>query len=264
MAKIIGWLCVIGVICTAGFMLWQQHEAEEKLQRDVVDLRQRHTGLERQEAENRRLAAALPDPTQLERLRADHAAIPRLRGEIDALRANLQRATSVASGLGRFDEGSRVPAAEWKNAGTATARATLETVLWAAAGGDVDTFAKSVMLPDASARKQALALLESLPSELRESYGTPERLVAFLAIKDVPLGTAEIVGWTERKAATPTMTVDMQLSGPDGQPRDVVLRFSQEGTDWKLVVPSMAFAKYRVLLAQKAAATSAPASTTNK
>jgi hypothetical protein len=153
-----------------------------------------------------------------------------------------------ASHAARFETGSKVPCGEWRNAGTATSNATLETVLWAAAGGDVDRFAQCLSVPEGRVRERALALLESLPADVRGQYGTPERLVAFFAIKDVPLGTAQVAWWEKPPATPASAQVQVQLSIPDGPTKNLNLRFSQQGEEWKLVVPEAALTKYVSLL----------------
>jgi hypothetical protein len=251
-----GWLGVIGITCLGGLALGWQHRTQAQLHRQIGDLRQQHAELAHQREENQRLAATLPAAADLERLRADHAAIPRLRAEIEALRARAQTAVEGVKLSARFDAGSKVPFGEWRNAGTATSPATLETVLWAAAGGDVDQFAKCLSLPEGQARQRALTLLESLPAAVRGQYGTPERLVAFFAIKDVPLGTAQVVGWDRLQAMPASVQVQVQLSAPDGAMKDLILRFSQQGEDWKLVVPETAITRYAAMLKKPTAAKS--------
>ena len=200
------------------------------------------------------MVATLPAAEELECLRADHAAIPLLRSEIEALRARAQTAVEEAKLSERFEAGSKVPYGVWRNAGTATSKATLETVFWAAAGGDTDQFARCLLLPEGRIRERAVALLENLPAAIRGQYGTPERLVAFFAIKDVPLGTAQVVGWDESPAAPSSAQVQVQLSSADGQLKDLILRLSRQGAEWKLVVPEGAITRYSAMLKGKLAA----------
>jgi hypothetical protein len=212
----IGWLVVIGIIGLGGFALRWQYQTREQLHQQIGELRQQHATLTRQREENRRLAATLPAAAELDRLRADHAAIPRLRAEIEGTRARVQTAAETARHSERFEAGSKVLAGDWKNAGTATSKATFETALWAAAGGDIEQFAKCLLLPEGRIRQRALTLLESLPAAIRGQYGTPERLVAFLAIKDVPLGAARVVAWDETQVPPSSAQLQVQLSTPEG------------------------------------------------
>lgn len=243
----------MAVLGAGGLVLWRQHDVDMKLRRDAAELRRGTNELERQRAENRRLASDLPDPMEMARLRAAHASVPHLRAEIATMRAQVELAARLARLAERFGDGDKVAAPDWTNAGTATPRATLETVLWAAAGGDIDTFAKCLLLPEGRGRQRAISLLETLPANVREQYGTPERLVAFLAIKDVPIGTAQVVGWDDIRANTSSAQaqVQVQLSSPNDQPKDVVLRFSQDGANWRLLVPDGAIAKYTAFLDQQ-------------
>lgn len=250
----LGWFGVFGVAALGGLALGWQHRTQAQLQRQCDDLRGPQAGVARQQQENQRLAATLPAAADLARLRADHAAIARLRAEIEALRARTQAAAEEARSADRFEAGSKVPFGEWRNAGTATSKATLETVLWAAAGGDVEQFARCLSLPEGRARERAQTLLASLPSSVRDQYGTPERLVAFFAIKDVPLGTAQVVGWDKPTSTPASVQVQVQLSTPDGPMKEVMLRFASQGDDWKLVVPETAVAKYAAMLKKPTAA----------
>ena len=246
-----GWLVILGVIGAGGLALWWQRESQVRLRRDLGALREENHELTRLREENRQLAATEPTATELNNLRADHAAIPSLRAEIDAMRERMRRAAekSAAPSPERFTAGSKVSAADWKNAGMATPRAALETMLWAAAGGDIDTFASCLFLGEGRLRQPAVALLESLPADKRAQYGTPERLVAFLAIRDVPLGAAQVVEWNEVGGATPhDAFVQLQLSAPDGTTKDSNLWFTSQGAGWKLLVPDRVIANYATML----------------
>lgn len=258
----LAWAAVVLVISAGGFVLWRQHGSRMRLQAELVELARQDSERVRLREQNRRLAGIQPTAAELEKLRADHAALLQLRTEITALRAQEKMAKEELAQRApeRFVAGDKVPAGEWADAGAATSRATLETILWAAAGGDVDTFAKCLLLPERT-RKLAMQLLESLPATLREQNATPERLIAFLACKDVPLGAAKVVAWDQVKTPTSTEQVRLQLSAPDGTPRDLILRFAEQGDGWKLVVPEVAMAKYFALLKGASTATVVTGST---
>ncbi len=247
MQKTFGWIGIVGILCSGAFLLLRQHERRLELNREIVALRQQNDHVAQLQQAHQQLTAAEPPAAELERLRADHAAISRLRAEIDGLNARIT-AAQQESATERFEVGSKVPAADWKNAGNATSRATLETILWAAAGGDITTFAQHLLVPEGPARQQAITLLESLPAALRAQYGTPERLVAFLAVKDVPFGAAEVIAWDAIQAPPSTVQVQVQLSAGDGVTKDLLLRFSPQGAGWKLVVPGTAIGRYSRML----------------
>ncbi|MBI5771985.1 MAG: hypothetical protein HZA93_29700 [Verrucomicrobia bacterium] len=246
----LGWLVIFVMVGAGGFALWWQHESQMRMQRELGELRRQGSERARLREANRRLAEAQPTPNELENLRADHAALSLLRVEIAALQARARMADEqwAVRSSARFAAGGKVPAGDWKNAGATTPSAALETILWAAAGGDVEAFAKHLLLPDERSRQRATALLESLPPEMRAHYGTPERLIAFLASKDVPLGAAQVLARNSGKAPTSSEQVRLQLTAPDGKTKDLILRLTQQGDGWKLVVPEWAIAKYFVVL----------------
>jgi hypothetical protein len=245
-----GWLVIIGVIGAGALALWWQRETQVRLRRDLGKLREENHELARLRDGNRRLAAAQPSAAELDNLRADHTAIPQLRAEIDAMQERMRIAAekSAVRSPERFAAGSKVLAGEWKNVGAATPKTALETVLWAAAGGDVDTFASCLLLAEGRGRQQATALLESLPAEKRAQYATPERLIAFLAIRDVPIGAAQVMEWNEPKGPASPALVQLQLSAPDGITKELNLWFSSRAAGWKLVVPDSAIARYAAML----------------
>lgn len=133
-----------------------------------------------------------------------------------------------------------VSAKSWKNAGRATPAAAFETALWASAGGDVETLA-GLLLFDAEARTKAEALFTRLPSALRQELGNPERLIALLVAKDVPLGSAQIMAEipTEHGSQMRTLLMDEQ-----GKLKPAQLSLRLEGTGWRFVVPPRAVEKY--------------------
>jgi hypothetical protein len=130
-----------------------------------------------------------------------------------------------------------VPVSAWRNAGRATPEAALETALWAAATGEVDALAQLLLLePDA--RQRAQALLDRLPESARAQYATPERLIALLTAKQIPLGAMQLV------AAMPqgddTRLLRVRLHSPEGWARTTSVAARGAPGDWRLVVPGPA------------------------
>ncbi len=61
--------------------------------------------------------------------------------------------------------GTWTPAAAWKNQGQATPEAAVETMLWAAAGGDLSALKNTLALaPDARVERQQIYLQAYLPA----------------------------------------------------------------------------------------------------
>lgn len=227
-----------------------QRQATADLRRQAAALQKRSADLAALRAKNDRLLAGRPATTELESLRADHAAVGRLQNEIAAMR---RRADSLAPTEALPPTNSSGPATlfdraleprEWTNAGRHTPAAALETALWAAAGGDLEQLASTLWLaPDT--RTKAEALLATLPADARSHYPTPERLIALLAARDVPLGPARIT--TEVPTADGSILV-AGLRDPAGKEKAVALSFRTDGDRWQIVVPPTAVDRYQAML----------------
>ena len=88
--------------------------------------------------------------------------------------------------------GEWLPISAWRNRGQATAAATVETALWAAAGGDIETL-KDVLQLDEPVRAKADAVVAHLPEMSRAMYPSAEHLIAAFTTKSIPLGDAQLV-----------------------------------------------------------------------
>ena len=77
-------LLALAAAAALGFALQRTESAA--LQREIHLLREDSRALVRLKAENERLKAAQTPLTEIERLRADHAAVQRLRDEIEAMK----------------------------------------------------------------------------------------------------------------------------------------------------------------------------------
>jgi hypothetical protein len=236
---------VVAGVGFAGVLGWQR--------RDLVSLRHR---LERCQVEISRAAKQERQPARahLDNRAAatpgdGDPAVAAARSELDALRRRMEaerNRKSVGPSTARFAVGQTIAAAEWRNTGWATPEAALETSLWAAAGGDIDTFAGSLTFIDDSSRHAAQALLDALPAGERERYRTPERLIAAMTIPDVPVGSAEVREWTDHHpfGDVDQVAVTVLLSSVDGKLKDTMLNFFQRPDGWKLVLDRRVVAKY--------------------
>jgi hypothetical protein len=251
-----GWIAVVAIVAVAAaFLAWQQSRVLAL--RNELALRQgglQHGAEVRKE--NARLHAMWSPAVASDSGR--EAELDRARAELESLRREVAAApksvTPAETGAERFAKGSKIPAGEWKNVGNATPQATLETVLWAAAGGDIDTFAANLMLMNGNTRRAAQALLDSLPADARDRYRTPELLLAALTVPDVPIGGIEIREWGEVDPENSFTSVTALFSGPDGKMKQKNLIFLRVDDRWKLVVTEGVIAKYAKQI--KAASTS--------
>ena len=81
---------LLALAVVAGAAFWLQRQEAADLREELARLREENRELARLRGENLRLEAALPSSVKLEDLRADRAAVVRLRGEIEKTTDNLQ------------------------------------------------------------------------------------------------------------------------------------------------------------------------------
>ena len=89
---------LLALALVAGASLWLQRQAADALRSEIALLRDENRELAKLRAENERLVAAKLPAAELERLRADHAAVVRMQGEIEALRRSVQEKERAISG----------------------------------------------------------------------------------------------------------------------------------------------------------------------
>ncbi len=231
------------------------------LRAQLAELRsQRGTWL-RVQAEHQKLLRLQISENARDRLRSDHAAIARLRGEIEMLRRQAEESHPAASPVppedgpaisGRTILNETLPVRLWTNAGSASPTASLETVLWAAAAGDIAMMVRHFLFePEASV--QAAILFQKLPAADQARYGSPDRLIASLSAKNVPLGLARIIDLKTKQDGSVLLATE--LSEPTGKTHLSLFRLRQEGAAWKLVVRPEVIEKYAAFLAKPAAET---------
>jgi hypothetical protein len=240
-----------------GAVLTWQHQVVVELRDTSEALREENRERMLLRAENQRLAGAQVSAAELETLRANCAAVSRLREEIEKLRQRAEemaRAPVVKPSLSSPSQPEpsategMLPVSLWKNVGRATPVAALETALWAGAGGDLDALAETLSF-DADARAKAEALFAGLPEAARMQYGSPERLIAMLTAKDIPLGSVQIHRIGESQADKPEDSkLIAQLSDTEGHNKVVLFSLHPEGDSWRIVVPEKVVEKYGNML----------------
>ena len=104
---------------------------------------------------------------------------------------------------------------EWRNEGQSTVRGTVASLLWAAAGGDVAAMTRLIAYDEAG-RARAQAFFDTLPPAVRQTFPTPEALVAGLTIPAVPTSAVQLSWFNQRDADH--ATVGLLLSAPDQTP----------------------------------------------
>lgn len=179
----------------------------------------------------------------------DEAVLAALRSEFEALRQRVETGVRPRQATGREPRRlsllqGAIAAEWWSDAGQDTPAATLESALWAAAGGELVRLTETLAIESAH-KDKAAALLGLLPPEFQGRFATAEELVAFLMIKDVPLGSAEILQQAEIAGA---MRLSVRLADTDGKRKVMVLSLKQTGPTWRLVVPEDAIDRYAAYL----------------
>lgn len=239
------WVVLAVVTLGVAGTLTLQAQRSRQLRAEIALLRNEAASLRTLQGENQRLRAAQPSASEWAEWRTQDAERVRCESEIAQLRARLAAKTATSSaGAPEFRPSEPVQANAWNNVGRSSPEAVLETALWAAAGGEVDTLADTLLL-ETDARTRAEALLASLPPAVRATYGTPERLVALLTAREVPLGSMQFIARMERGA---DVLLRVRLQQPDGSA--VTKSLVARGTpgNWRLVVPAGAINHFEAVL----------------
>jgi phage host-nuclease inhibitor protein Gam len=91
-------IAAIGVVTLGvGVALVQQHQVAEELRVEIAVEREGSRELAKLRTENQRLTAGQIAPDKLEALRTDHAAVVRLRAEIEALQRRIDDMNRTAA-----------------------------------------------------------------------------------------------------------------------------------------------------------------------
>ena len=244
-------LLLVITAMVAGGLAWKHHIAaglEEQIERE----RELQAARERSDAERRLAANAAVTPQAVEIDAEDEAVIARLRKEISELKARaaarskkpVAMAPSTVAGEPSIMNGM-LPFDQWKNAGHATPAAALETALWAASVGEVNVLAELLSI-DPVVRSKVNVMMVRLPETLRREYDTPERFVALLTARAVPLGAAQIQNVNTNGSTDTRLTAVLRDTDQRQRTASVMLR--QEGQAWKLLVPGEAIERYAAML----------------
>ncbi len=238
------WLIVLllAVGLTVG-LAWQRRVLQQRVEAQWSELRQPETA--REVGAPPAVTAGADQPAA----GSDEAVLAALRNEYEALKRRVDASMRPRQAAGRETRRlsllqGAVAAEWWSDAGQDTPAATLESALWAAAGGELARLAETLTIEPAQ-KDQAAALLGLLPAEFQGRFATAEELVAFLMIKDVPLGSAEVLQQAEIAGA---MRLSVRLADTEGKRKVVVLALKQAGPTWRLVVPEDAIERYAAFL----------------
>jgi hypothetical protein len=188
--------------------------------------------------------AATADPASA----ADLEAIDRLRVAVADLAEETRAAERrLAAHL------QPVPETSWTNAGRGSARAVLETALWASRNGDAGALSEALVF-DGYTSALATMYFNQLPPHEREEFGSIEKMIAIMAAAEMPTERARAT-IANPLANTTEATLEYRVGNTT---RTVRLALQRHVDGWRIAVPPSAVSRYGSLLKGRMSASAAP------
>jgi hypothetical protein len=173
----------------------------------------------------------------------------RLTSEVDRLRAEVKErqlasVRSLGGALAAMNPGA---APTWTNSGSASPRATVQTVLWAVEAGSPADLAPLLAF-DADAGRAADQFFAALPAGMQAEFQDAGHLVATMMAARTPVkfAVAEMLG--ETPAGSDESIVRMKLGVLPQYAREVSLRCRRNSAGWQILVPAEIIEGYRSIL----------------
>jgi len=237
-----------------GLAIRQAHQAE-RLGAELAALRTQQDQAGRLQKEHQRLQAAIDQFGDLRQLRRANGQASMVRNEIEKLKLQAHNLTLAEASKDHpaepiWPKGATVlPADEWRDAGNDSPHSTLESVLWAARGGDVSRLASLIDFRPGD-RERADQLLATLPPESRAQYANPEALVATLVAANLPTDYAAVAPFDEvGNAKSSVLRLRVEQAG--GQQQDLTFMLHHGDAGWQLDVPGNTLASFAQQLKSK-------------
>lgn len=228
-----------------------QQQANGRLRAELESLRS-----QKMEASARAMASAPVevDSNELERLRAEHAELMRLRAQAAAYRQGQSELTNALNEVARLNSLVKAarpratesepaplaaglkPVAEFQNMGRSRPSHTFETVLWASASQDTNTIAGSITFDDES-RPKASAILANAPESVRNQFSSVEQMVAHVMMGATPVLGMRIVDEEPISPEEFRLVSEWQYKDGRVQPNSWRFRESPQG-EWQMVIES--------------------------
>ena len=252
-------LLTIVAIVAVGAVWAFEKVVETNLRAEMDALHLRNREIDSLQRERERLQRLQPQVQEWATLEGFGAERDRLRGDLSTRKDPPRQPQPTALSIGEW-----LAPTSWRNRGQTTPAATVETVLWAAAGGDVGRL-RNILQLDAPVRLKAEEILARLPQASRALYPTPEHLIAAFTTKAIPLGDAQLV-WqhqpTTDKAVACVFVKNPEPAAPAQPPsaqglvdkvppmappyqhtRSAYLSLRRLDDEWRVVVPMSAVEK---------------------
>ena len=229
-----------------GGILFLQHQTAVQLRTELSELRRQQAEIAQIRRENQQLSAQRVSPEVLAALRSDHASLLRMREEIDALKSRPPEPTVAVN---QPPAVRLVPANEWKNAGRATAAATLESFLWAATHGDTDALIGMLDFRTGEAGGKLEEVFAGLPAEVRGRYGSPERMFASLLAAKMASTVKAIAVVTQSEfdsssSSRKSAVVRVRYENANGLQKDQPIILTRNTGEWRFIVTGPAVEAY--------------------
>lgn len=237
-----GYFFILALTVVFGGGLFWKALANERLREEQAQLKARAVAAKSKAAKsNQQTSAMIGEETQPSQQASAEAA--ELKESIEKLKAALNKPTSPVA----VKPLPKPVVERWKNQGLATPANTLESVVWAALGGEIDQLA-TMLVYDPESRAAADALYASLSPESRKYFPNAEKLLTSLIVSRVPTDLVNAKPIDQTSDNPDLVVASFQLQGSSkssAEPRNVVFRFQRVGSDWKLVVPKTVVAEFQ-------------------
>ncbi len=253
-------LLLLTLLTGAGItLLVHERHANADLRAEAEALRPQLEESDRLQAANKNLADLTLDTNEVERLRASHEELLRLRGQAPMLRRQQKEladaqaqirslqadSTETKTSPVKLADGLK-PAAEWSNVGLGTPASAMETCFWAENARDTNVLARAITFgPDSKARAEAL--LASLPEDKRASFGSAELMMASLLARTTPNIGMRVLSETSQGPDDTTLHIQWQGSDNHGGETDLQFHRFEDGT-WRHVIGLPQLAKLSRML----------------
>lgn len=232
------------LVGSVGWLAWQWRSGTA-LRDEVAELRTEAREISRLRQENARRAAGQISDVALKDLRADHEALERLRGELAKLKREADQRVEHPVAIKDEVEGTGPvrPAGEWREVGTASPIAALESALFAARSGQAQALEPLLMISDDGWHKIDDAL-KDVPQGKRTTGWPPARFVAGAMTQEFAVSSFQVLTTDERGSNAVMLQVRLGGAGSTPEPREVSLMLYKQEAGWRLIVPTDAVQHY--------------------
>lgn len=234
-------ITLIGALIIAGAStpVILQQQANARLRAQVENLQ----ALEQQHArsEQSRGEALKAQADELARLRTEHDELIRLRSQASG--ASRQRQPTVAGAkpnVGKSQTPTEspsiplIPATDWKNVGTASPSAAMQTLFWASSNKDTNAFINTLIW-DADAKAKLDSLFAASPDSIRQEFGSVDGLIyqGMMGGQDTPMTGFGVVS-VNTQGDEATLIEEHQYT--DGKVRQNPIKLHREADGWRIVL----------------------------